>query len=264
MHYGVEKGDMPKDFWNYIDISDIVLTEIDTRIDEQKEEYAQTFPYVHRSKEDKSVKSVLTDEEYRVLLQKLQQLRPTETPKTIEAAADLFSLFGLKNVLSNATEPSMVGELEFGDWVRVRTKFMLDRQIREYAIEKKKFVDQLDERKSKEFTKCMVGTDEENLKDIRLFLKNKVIVHDYAEFENSFHDYREGLPRGERYTQLPECLLEGRNKMWMDKIRAVINNYQTPFFVVGALHLVADKGSLLEMLKAQNYQVRRIEDLDPK
>ena len=262
MHYGIEMGDMPKGFWTYVDNSDIVVTEIDTRVDEQKQEYALTTPYIKRSENGKRIKDAITPDEYKTLVEKLKEIRSKETIVDIENALDTFSLFGVRNILSNTSELAHVGSLEYGDWVRVRTKFMLDRQIRDYAVDAKKYVDHLDDRLSIEWTKCLVGTDDDNIKDIRLLLKNKILVQDFAEFENAFRDYRDGLARGERYLQLPVCLLEGRNKKWMEKISATINNYKSPFFVIGALHLTADKGSLIEMLKAQNYTVRRVEELD--
>lgn len=51
-------------------------------------------------------------------------------------------------------------------------------------------------------------------------------------------------------------LLAGRNKLWMEKIPALINEKST-FIAVGALHLCGDEG-LIHLLREKGYTLRPV------
>jgi len=56
---------------------------------------------------------------------------------------------------------------------------------------------------------------------------------------------------------LYETLITERNENWMSRLTEILEGEKRPMVVVGAGHVVGESG-LLEMLKAQGYQLEQL------
>jgi uncharacterized protein YbaP (TraB family) len=70
-------------------------------------------------------------------------------------------------------------------------------------------------------------------------------------------------PSLKEYPQLMESMLFARNNQWLPVIERMIANPDTEFVLVGALHLVGDRG-LLAQLQKRGYQVEKVSSAPSK
>ena len=265
IHVGVSIDDLPSGFWVYLDRSDILLTETSPENDlELRKNILDDFNFkMQRQEGALEMKSLLKSDEYAKIKARLMKLQaPTSSEKVDEILTGL-SPFGLLMMLHpSLAMQDALGPLNEEDINRIKSGVMLDDQIRSYAVDHKKNLDQLDSYDSLQWVKCLAGKDEDNLKKIRHLISHETTEDKTISFASEIQNYRNGQIGTDEYKLLPDCMLVERNVLWMKKIREALEYHQTPFFVVGVLHLVADQGSLLELLKAEGFFVRRIDSLD--
>lgn len=65
-----------------------------------------------------------------------------------------------------------------------------------------------------------------------------------------------GLQEFRAFPRVYQSLLVDRNRVWLPKIEALLNDQTVEYVLVGVLHLVGDDG-VLAMLEARGYQVER-------
>lgn len=259
MHSGVHKSDLPEKFWDYVDQSSMVLSEVDFS-DEQvsqkfESELAKRFILRNGEKKASEVYTPIEIEKIKTLIKKIN-------PNLNESFIDIISAYGIYMTIVQNLDLSISGNINRGDVVRMKKKFILDQQIVDYAKSKDKYTKALDSITSEEFINCTIGKEEQLIKANKENLKRTSV--NVTDITKIFKDYRDGDTKKllVEINKLPTCVLAQRNNEWVRTIKPTFEYYPKAFVVVGVGHLIAEKDSLLQMLEKEGFSVRRIEELD--
>ncbi len=152
-----------------------------------------------------------------------------------------------------------------GEYVRLSSKFQLDDRLETKAKEQGKVISHLDNPNYRDVTICLTNNEGYYVKEIEDILNGKTTQENrIRESLKWAEDYREGKAETIRQNDFEgkeQCLLKDRNQLWLPKFTSLFDVYSTPFVAVGAAHLEANEGSLIELLTKKGFTVKRIENL---
>jgi uncharacterized protein YbaP (TraB family) len=268
VHMGVIPEDLPRTIWPYLDRADIVTTEINS--DSSEEYYQGRQEFYWRKDSEPSIKEFLTDEEFKLISHWVEHKNGLNLKgEQLQNFLNKVSLFGLNYFLQ--TNIKIKAKIKIGESIRINKVISLDQQMLNKAIDKGKITDSLDVIGTKEFLKCDVGTHSAHLKDIRKYLHTRVEIDVLEKQRALLKAYRSGdsnsilaeIQNPDAFDEFENtCLLDNRNKNWMFKIESILENYESPFFIVGLAHIISGPFSLTELLSKKGYKLRRMSELD--
>jgi len=254
-HIGVDFDDLPDSFWPYFSAGNVFVSESavsDYEVVDQKMKESlvrqEDGPYLSEFFSPAELKEISN------------YLNPYLKNRGV--GLDDFSMFGIFSLLRLVVlskEDNV--KVEKGEYVRLK-KARLDNQLIAKAISTPgKSIDVLDDPDPESLVKCYTTATlfwRDEIKD--LLTKKVVNAAETASTLKDLEEYREGREdKVNTYAEkLPDCLIRQRHLLWMPKILSTIDKYEQPFFAVGLGHMIAKKGSLIEMLKQQGFKVRRM------
>jgi uncharacterized protein YbaP (TraB family) len=256
MHSSVVIEDLPKSFWPYFDQADIFVSESsDQDAKDFQKELEQRYV---RGEKDLYLAEKLKPE----LFSRVSVYLKKHYSKEAEAILQEGSLFALYSVVMQSQDLNQV-EVTYGEYVRLKGRFQLDRKLEQKAGDQSKVIDHLDSKTYRDITKCLTSQDEKYIQEI------DAVVSGRLERKNTLTDelalartYRSGNADAIRNLkiEIDECLLKDRNRLWIPKMISIFDAYEKPFFAVGVAHIEAKDGSLYQLLTAQGFKVERVEE----
>jgi len=254
IHTGVDVSELPDSFWPYFDKADRVIVE---GFSPPEAIMASVNKYGYRSPEQKSLRELLSFEEYMALLAKVQKGHGVEVAK--------LSPFGAYNILLQI-------ERYGGVQSQMKTQALtledsMDGNLYMRAINQNKSIVQLDEGHLETITACLAtGHDQFYLNEIRRFLTKKTALQEELQFdEKAKAVYRESDEKAlQDILSTPEsmefyaCTTAERNKRWISQIESSLQSSSHTFVAVGTGHLTDGPASLEKLFTARGYTFQRV------
>jgi uncharacterized protein YbaP (TraB family) len=257
MHVGVTSEDLPDSFWPYFDRSDIYINENGRESEERFQKALQER--VARAKDEPTLEKKLKPD----VFAKYDAYLRTKYPAKAAAYRDQLSVVGAYSLLSKELEINTV-TVDHGEYVRLNSKFQLDDRLERKAKDQGKVISHLDNPNYRDIAICLTRNEDFYIKEIEAILNGKKIkpnsVRSTLKLAQEYRDGNAQAIRSLDFEGHEQCLLKDRNQLWLPKLTSLFDVYTTPFVAVGAAHLEANDGSLIELLTKKGFKIKRLEN----
>lgn len=256
MHLFVNAEDLPGWFWGYFEKADAYAFESIIETDSSlmnkfKEQQGLKKPG------SKNLSYILSDKELVALDRYIDVMHKEEKKIFLETK----SAFGALNYIDHELYGIEMWKYDItrDTWVT------LDEQL-EKKVAAKKLRIALDQ-ETEEFFKCEFQTDEVvNIKNLRLLLAtdHKKYIYEKNKNDNDSVNSYAGLKKKQANghwwptTLRDDCVVTGRNQLWMPKVTEMLKAHKVSFIAVGNAHLKGDEPGLIKLLEKENFEVTLI------
>ncbi len=262
IHLGVTSKDLPPEFWPYFNESDAYVAEIDTTKGNEGL-FGLVQERMLRSPYEKPLVEQLDKDTFNRLKNIVVADKVTWKVSS-DQVLDRLSLYGAYLYAHQGVEQQYNlddGRRTFGNVSRLRSS--MDFELGALAREQGKSILTLDELSSEAFVSCMMeemyGSKELVLQNLKELLNGKTLPLNLDRLFEMIEAYRLGeVAYFENVKGASQCLLQDRNEMWVGKIMAHMGTYKRPFIAVGLFHLEHSSETVIDMLRENGYQVKRI------
>jgi uncharacterized protein YbaP (TraB family) len=242
-HGYVDQEQLPKKFWTFFSKANAYAFEKSST--EESDAHVRFLKELRVRKKER-LQSLLTPDQYARLSGFFKNTPSKAKSDFLDKASSFAALEFANKVLIRRL-------IRLYDKQRSKRK-SLDSQLQNKVPKGARIFD-LDQ-ENEEFFKCIYQTDDsKNLQNLRLLLSV-----DYLSLVVNPKKEIKGLDPANWPNHLnSECIVTGRNQLWMKDLQNSFDNEQITFIAVGRAHVAGDEPSLINLLKKQKYKVNEIE-----